>query len=203
MALQIVLSVTQNSGCGSLTLRDTTGTYNLINNPGGWGAPNSTIASATAYSITFKNYLDLSSTTYDLSVSEFAELFALSGLTLSAEDVFGTGTTVFPDGYWQITYSVTTPAGTYTYINNQVFYCVVACCIRKASLTIKIPVENYKDVQKKFLMAMYFKNLQYAACCGNYNVFLENLIELQKLCEGCGTSNVEGTYAQQKGCGCS
>lgn len=202
MALETILSGIQAETCDEITFRDITGSYDVTTNPTGWGAPNYETSDVVLAQLTFTNTSVLSTAvTYDITAS-FADLFTAGGLTLDSTTVLGTDT--FADGYWEILYSVTMSDGTVIeYTLYLAIYCTVYCCVRRSALNYQVPITNYQAVQQSSLKTEYMMSLFWASCCGQVNYFNTILSDLQKLCEGCGTSDSTSGNTSTSGCGCN
>jgi hypothetical protein len=197
MALEVVLSASINSGCTAFTLLDITGSYDPVTNPTGYGAPNPATTDITAISLEVScNYLAVSET-IDLT-AYLADLLG-SGYSLTASALLNTG--VYPDGYYEFTYTVTALGVDYVYIVRTSVQGTVECCVRRESLNQKYPICDYKDVQKAAIMFFLFASLNYAACCDNEDRFNEVLTELQTYCSGNGRLGTNSI--SESGCGCN
>ena len=130
MALNLQIdSVVQSNDNTVLRITDGTGLYNVTTNPGGWGSPNPAVSVIDGS--TYHLYLDVvittsdgTETTYDQIelYDEFGSFTDVNDLVydldasmlISSGSALGTSTSVFPDGWYSITYSFEDDGATYT-----------------------------------------------------------------------------------------
>ena len=197
MALEIKSTITEGSGCSSFTIFDTTGNYHAFNNPGGWGSPNPETTDVTSV-ILEVGLVGYTSTaiSYDIT-SSFADLFTSDGLDITSTQIFNTDT--FQDGSYYIKYTVVVNGLTYySYYNYEAFMCGIKCCVRKMSLNLKLPVENYKNVEDTYLANILLQTAEWAGCCGNSDNVAEIIEYLRLLCAGCGSAQI-ASYVSTSG----
>lgn len=138
MALVLKLSAEIGTSCGSILFSDGTGAYDASLNSGGWGSPNSTIASVTTWSIII--------TLPSGSVVTITDPVGLPTTTTTFEytildTVLNSGYTTVPDGLYSIEYTVTSGGTLYTTSKKYIlFTCNIECCIAK--LFAKIATET-------------------------------------------------------------
>lgn len=131
MAVALALTYSQSNDAKTLLFTDSTGAYDAVTNTGGWGAPNQVtsdivLSSSTTVDkywltldITYTNSAD-ESTVYDTIylydeldfVSEFSKSYGMEfelNMThlLESGVAAGTVTDVFPDGIYDVTYTIT------------------------------------------------------------------------------------------------
>ncbi len=205
MPLIPVLRITQGSQCDKVTLWDITGSYDVILNPGGYGAPNSATSDIVSASVTFTNTTALTAAVTHSLTTVFAQLFLSPGVELTALTLLGQ--TKFPDGYYQIVYTLVDSSGVvYTFTTYQGFSCQSYCCFRRAGLTMEYPLCNYNEAVELAIAWSLFQALHYAQCCGLTDKYNTILGWIQKYCSGCGNSastNASPANVSSGGCGCS
>lgn len=129
MAVALALTYSQSNDAKTLLLTDNTGAYDAVTNTGGWGAPNQVtsdvvLSSATTVDkywltldVTYTNSSDESTVydtidLYDEFTSEFSKSYGMEfELTmahlLESGVAAGTATDVFPDGIYDVVYTIT------------------------------------------------------------------------------------------------
>lgn len=181
----------QSSNCKIITLTETTGAYNVSNNPGGWGAPNpltnsvdnSTIVitppSGVAYSFAGAPLPDSTGTVeIDFSIA-----------TNGSIQKNANGTTAFSDGIYTVQYTVNGTIGpdTYTATTTQQFLltCQIRCCIDKmfhlASQSDCTDCKNEK-LNNALEAETFLKSAEYAAACGKIEMAKKHLAKAQWIC---------------------
>ena len=195
--LGIILNLVQNTGCGSLVITDGTGIYDVVLNPTGWGVPNPIVADVTAAKVIITNTYTVQAVEVDI-FAQFADMFT-TGITLTSLAVIGSA--LWPDGYYEIEYVVTTGGTEYSYTHSFGMQCQVECCVRRAALLQKFPICNFKDVERANVMVYLFSDLILAGCCGNVEQYNTILGELQKYCTGNGSLGTN--QLTNSGCGCN
>lgn len=80
----------------SITLQDTTGTYNVSTNPGGYGSPNYATSDLDWVLLWFRNYKDTVYTKQKLS--------SLTAILGSGQAIAGLTDGIFDDGTWEVKY---------------------------------------------------------------------------------------------------
>lgn len=144
MALQLSISAVKSSDCTKFTFSETTGAYDVTDNPTGWGVPNEDIANVASAEVIVKDYSN--SITYD-TIDVSASFPDSAGtatydinwvdLDLSGTDVTGTS---FPDSIYCITYRVTMNGGQiYEATVYKLVLCVLECQVYS---TINTLVDN-------------------------------------------------------------
>jgi hypothetical protein len=204
MALTPIISACLNE-CTGITIKDTTGFYNVTTNLGGWN-DNSTVYrvgpnTPNIQSATITITLNSASTpflTVDVTTEVQEAIFPLFDLyTYAPTDAYSNSTLV--DGSYTITYTIIDSSNvTYTTDTTVVVYCNVACCVANKAVTVASELCNDCDSQayEDFLLADgILQSLKAVAECSGETEFLKLLNKLQRLC---GTSTTGGC-----GCGCS
>ena len=204
MALTPTISACLN-GCTGITIKDTTGFYNVTTNPGGWNASSTVYrvgpSTPNVQSATITISLNSSITplvTIDVTAAVQTAIFPIFDLyDYSPVDAFSNPTLV--DGSYTITYTIIDDSDvTYTTDTTVVIYCNVACCVSKKAAAVAAELCNDCDSQayEDFLIADgILQSLKAVAECSGESEFLKLLNKLQRLC---GTSTTGGC-----GCGCS
>ena len=184
MALQVNFSVIQASNSLSVRFIETTGVYNVLSNPNGYGGVNASLAQVSS---TLVKVVRPDGTAINLS-----NLSPLPSSTNQFVDITNvqlgyTSATKLPDGYYIFTYEVqgTTPTqnGVLSVLNKQVLlYNDVECCVRKMGARSCGCSENEYVEAFNLFNAMLAANL-----CGNYAGAAEILERLQAMCnKKCG-----------------
>ena len=190
-------------GCTTITIKDTTGFYNLDTNPYGWNGSNvwrtdddaPYVISATL-SISFNG-----GTALEYNMLSTIQAAVLPDFTLySYTPVDSTGSTfTLQDGYYNITYTlVDSTEATYETEIEFVVFCNVACCVAKMAAKVAAELCNdcESDAYNDFLIADgILQALKAVAESKGTAEFTKLLTKLQKLC---GTTSTGGC-----GCGCS
>ena len=194
------------NGCTGITINDTTGFYNLNNNPNGWNndltlwKPNEDddvpVATAATISISLNGgaatTVSVLNKIQDSIFPEF-ELYQYKPVDSTNSNF------ILADGYYTITYTITGSNDiVYTTDITFVVYCNVACCVANKAAAVAAELCNNCDSQayEDFLLADgILQALKATAESLGTAEFTKLLNKLQKLC---GTSTTGGC-----GCGCS
>lgn len=159
--LGIKFLITQNSGCGSLTFTDATGTYDAITNPTGYGAPN-------------PNYSDISSTEIVFTLSNgttktftnFLPSNANPNFTLYAGDLGYAD--IVPDQIAGVEYIAYGASGqTLGQAQSQVLFCCnfLACFYGQVQRVIGPQGCSDKELDRLWKMWVRFLGIQAAVQC--------------------------------------
>lgn len=195
--MSIILSACYNESDDStnFNIQEVTGLYNNPNNLGGWdptGINNPSIASVTAATITISQLSDpaLSIYTVPVVINVFPILpnTANTLATITAVQAgYGQSPVTFPDGIYQIVYSVTSNLGVIAPVTQfKVFSGLIDCCIKKMADNLSICSCNCSGLQEQLKEAMFWKRLLNAAsCCGNINACFKFIEKLIKMCSNC------------------
>jgi hypothetical protein len=204
MALSPTISACLNE-CTGITIKDTTGFYNVTTNPNGWDDASTVYRTDSdepyVISATLAFTLNSSLTpflTVDVTTIIENSVFPTFDLHIYAPaDAFGNST--LADGSYTITYTIVDSDDvTYTTDTILVVYCNVACCVSKLAVAVADQDCNPCDSEAfdNFVLADgILQALKPVAECSGEAEFLKLLNKLQKLC---GTSTTGGC-----GCGCS
>ena len=180
MALALNFSICQASNCKDFTFKELTGTYNVTNNPTGYGTPNIDTPAVTKAVLTITNPSGVI-TTVDLHPAGFP----IKDITLSGYLI--TSLTTLTDGKYTFTYTITIPGDPdviYTKTIYEYFFCNSQCCVTKM-----LPyVESCDCCQDNISQKNYntawsmLESLKKAAQCGDSTVFASILKILTRLC---------------------
>jgi hypothetical protein len=182
----------QSSNCKIITLTETTGAYNVSNNPGGWGAPNPETNSLDSLQVII--------TTPANTPYTFTTIAGWPDVTGNVEANFSigsngaiqnnsNGTTAFSDGIYTVQYTVngTIAPNTYTATTTQQFLltCQIRCCIDKmfhlASQSDCTDCKNEK-LSNALEAEAFLKAAEYDAACGKIEMAKKHLAKAQWIC---------------------
>ena len=194
MAIALTYCITESDDATAFTVEETTGVYNASTNTGGWGAPNPTIASATAATITLSQLTDAATNTYTdaVTVSVYPTLPNTTETLkeLTAEDFdYGTDST-FPDAVYKIIYAVTSSSAAITSVTQyKGFYANLDCSIKQLSDRFSVCTCNCTGLNEQLREIMFYRRLlSSATCCGNVPAmmkYIEKLTRMVSDCDGC------------------
>jgi hypothetical protein len=189
MALIPKLAACFKDGCKTLRLTDTTGAYDATTNTGGWGAPNTTLAGADPVTVAIT--LPGSTTTSTFTVTSIVNAativageFYLDDIVPS--DITGYSSDTFPDGIYDIVYTVTDGTTEYTYSIKMLNYCTVKCCLEKMKVKFRAAygtcdwVHLWDEYQGALRL---FDAMRYNMSVYDYTNTNKQLIALQKICK--------------------
>ena len=185
--LVLQFEVFQSSDCTQFTFKDTTGIYNAISNPTGWGAPNDDINTAqtpTTLDITLPDGI----TTYQIDLATTNPLFPVDQppdeLLLDMSDIGGVAGDLVPDGVYTFVYTATAQSGSYTQTQVVGFTCQVCCCVQSMLKNIKSGCDCCnQDLMQIMEAQLLLAGLQCQLACGNITEFNNTLAALQKICK--------------------
>lgn len=194
MAITLKYCITESDDATSFSVLETTGVYDASTNPTGWGAPNPTIASCTAATITLSQLTDAATNTYTdaVTVSVYPTLPNVTDteVVLTAEDFDYGDDATFPDAVYKITYAVTSSSAAITSVTQyRAFTANLDCSIKTLADNVSICSCNCSGLEEQ-LREIYFwrRLLSSAICCGNLNQItklIEKLTRLTSNCDGC------------------
>ncbi len=191
MSVVLQFQICQSGGCDSLQFTETTGIYNAISNPNGWGVSNESTSDALSAMLTI---VLGNGSTYNIN------LFATGNFPTSDntfvyniinEDIgYVTGDSI-PDQIITFTYTVTTATTTYTQVVEQAFYCNVQCCVNTMFLDLDFDCSECFSNQLEQALIAYsmLQGLKAASNCGNNSQFNNILTKLNKLCSNTNCSS--------------
>ena len=194
MALELKGNICQADDCLSFKFFDTTGPYDAVLNPTGYGAPNIDLADVEVaeLSILPPNF------TTPVVINVFPTLPNINSIpwTVVPADL---GLDTFKDGIYEVTYTIKRTSATafiYSTVVVQLFVCNTKCCIKK--MAAKAAEEDNKcccdtnSMTSKFMEAKNALDIAvYAACCGQKDNAVKLLKKAGDICTGTGC-----------GCGC-
>lgn len=190
MALIPKISLCSKDNCKELLLKDITGTYNVTTNPTGWGAPNLALAGVTeaTISITIPGHddaveLDVTSTVTAATIID--GVFVLDTLTMDG-DFDGDEDEQFPDGIYEITYTIVGGGTTYTHSITTFSTCQTACCLEKMKTKFeeKMCGCEWEDYFMNYLRAKAMLNgAKRAYACGDTDKAESLLAAVEKICK--------------------
>lgn len=190
MAVELDFKICQSIDCSTFTFVDTTGSYNSVDNPGGWGSPNEEISDARSANLNIvlsngNSYnIDLFNTGY------FPTTDINFQFDLTNEDFGYLTSSPIDDQIMNFTYTVTTSTETYTCNFQQAFYCQVQCCVMSMFIDIDIECDCSKNKIDTALKAYaLLKGLIYSGNCGNKTNFNNILTQLNKICKNSNCKN--------------
>lgn len=188
MALQPNYTLCLDKGCTTFTFSDTTGSYNSISNPGGFGTPNISVSNITSATILIE--IGTYSKLITIPLSSTPILGDLTDVKITATEL---GTAI-ADNVYTVTYTINTntpTTGLFYFKKQQMFFaCNAECCVYKMST--KVSTDNTtcdNTALNNFLNAYaYLQVLNNAARAGQNTKFTNTLTLLNKLCtaSGCG-----------------
>lgn len=128
--LQIKFTANLAENCKDINLVDTTGDYDAVDNPEGWGAPNASTSDVSQSNI------------YITPPSGISYIIDATALLNDEQTILGTSmgyTGKLPDGYYDIRYEVQGTFGGNSGVlsserKNVLFYGNVFCCIEKMNV---------------------------------------------------------------------
>lgn len=195
MAVALALTYLQSNDAKTVKFTDNTGGYDASTNTGGWGTPNedpsdvvlTTLTTANKYWLTLDiTYTDSSnvSTTYDTIdlydeftsefVKDYGMIYTLNMSHLQEGGVAaGTSSDVFPDGIYDVTYTIT-EADTSTVIHEKTYELLVDGVIRQkvydnqiANVTtvykqkqFNSDERDWQNLMESMFVSSYFNSLQ-------------------------------------------
>jgi hypothetical protein len=199
MALQPKISISNAGDCGTLYINDITGAYDASSNPGGYGAPNTTLANVVTVNATIQFFAPDGSPVvtysniplYPTTANPFPfllnEVYAITPAILGLP----AGTATLPDGLYIVTYNVidTIPA-TYTGTSQYLFDCNARCCISNKLAAIDPCGCDCKDTETLFKYSMFLDAAEAAIGCNQNKKGLDLLNAVENYCLnndcGCG-----------------
>lgn len=195
MALIPTLSFCLNNSCTELIVTETTGSYNAISNTGGYGAPNPTTGSVSAYSLIITDPNDVSYTINLFTTTYFPTTDSTIEYSIPLTSLGNR--TVIEDGFWQFNWTVTS-TGPVTSTGNSASYftCNSECCVKallaKIDLTTDCCCSDESSDTNDYLKAkVLLEGLKNAAFCGNLTLFDNIKSSLDRICQktNCRTCN--------------
>lgn len=202
MALKLNFSCNSTLNGKVLAFRETTGVYNEISNPSGWGTPNKEINTVTDAYITIQPLSGDEIFTIDYTALQSAGLpdsTKLVQVHITMADLGGTNLIPFPDGTYLLKYYVTADGVDYMTSRYIYSYTNVRSCVSRMFAKIKVSkncigcTEEEREYSKKALEAYtYYKALLCAALTGQLDkadILLAYVNELCSTNSDCPTCN--------------
>jgi len=206
MALELNIGFGRSNVYFSINVTDNTGVYNVLTNPGGYGAPNPTVASFASFdvSVTLPDPVTLLPSGTPVIVSAYPTLPSSVGASFSITNVnlgFSSDTALI-DGVYLFDVTANDGLDEYTYQRYAVFSDIVGCCIK--SLTLNAFGCDCNGKSKNLVKANMWLSLlkpsvndngdvilSQVELCSQWNKAAEIIRELQKICnnqncKGCG-----------------
>lgn len=182
MALALNFCYKPAPSCDSILFKESTGAYDSVTNPNGWGAPNTEIAEITAavLIITKPDDTQVTIDVWDTFPTTNTELI----WQITAEDLGYT--TTMEDGLYTITYKLTTDTTTYIHVTKTLlFSCTLNCQIKKIladSVKFQMNCDDCNsDINENILEAIklstMFNGLLYMSECGTSTIKIKNALE--------------------------
>lgn len=191
MGLVLNFQICQVNGCSQLQFTETTGIYNAISNPGGYGSPNPLTSDALT-AILIITLANGSSYNIDLfATGNFPTSDNTFIYNITNENIGYITSNAIPDQIITFTYIVTTASQTYTQTVQQGLYCQVECCINTMFVNLDFGcsecfTHSIENALKAFAL---LQGLITSANCGSNTNFQNILNQLNKLCAGTGCSS--------------
>lgn len=200
--------ITLKTGAG-FTVTDTTGDYNAITNPGGWGAPNPVRADVGCPTVKIQNVCTSEEITplnggilpapWNTLVTppafNITDAVASYPVVASGLIDFNTyyGIDYLPDGLYSFTYQLINTSDALiptTSVNYAISTVDIDCCISTLANEILSSTCPTNEKKKKWNTLIMWKNaLTYAMECENYSAVCSTFAKLTALCNnegGCG-----------------
>lgn len=187
--LVLKFEISQSKDCTKFTFKDTTGIYNAITNPTGWGSPPNEDITLVQTPTTLDITLPDGITTYQIDLTTTNPVFPVDQppdeLLLDMSNIGGIAGDKIPDGIYTFTYTVTSPGPTtYTQTKAVGFICQVCCCVNSMLKNIKSGCDCCDtDVLAIMEAKLLLQGLQCQIGCGNAAQFNNTLAALQKICK--------------------
>lgn len=131
--LQVSFSSLQSANRKGIVFTDTTGAYDVVSNPDGYGAPNATIAQISQANLYIT---DTGGTTHVVNVYPTFPSSSNATFTVNNTDLGLLATDVLPDGFYKVRYEVQGTTSTQNGVLSSVTKDMllsggVECCVRK------------------------------------------------------------------------
>lgn len=195
MAVVLRYCITESDDATEFSVLETTGVYDASTNPGGYNAPNPTIASCTSATITLSQLTDAATNTYTdaVTVSVYPTLPNVTDteVVLTAEDFDYGDDATFPDAVYKIIYTVTSSSAAIAAVTTyRTFTANIDCQIKELSDRVAICTCSCSGLEEELRNIMFWRRLLSSAiCCANINQIMKYIEKLQGLlatCQSCG-----------------
>lgn len=210
MAISLSASFQRVLDRTSITVTDTTGTYDLTTNPTGYGGVNPAVGDFSNFVVTVTppNPSTYAPTGTPVAINAYPSLPSDSDgtFTITSLALLGSANTVIPDGVYRFdisaTYSGGAGEGTATFTGYAIFYEITECCIQSLTMS-QSDCDCQGDVIEKLNLAnLWLTSFQPTTfngtaqdaplvACGEWNKAAELLVSLNEVCtddgcNGCG-----------------
>jgi hypothetical protein len=193
MALEIDFDICTQTACTEIKFTETTGIYQALSNPTGYGAPNPLVGDFVTATLLI---IDPDGEEYEIDLG--AESYPKNdddGYVIPAVDIGSR--TLIEDGYWQFVYTIVDGAAeSYSATKTLIFSCNTNCCVRRLLLAINpdpndTSVTNKKKIDRYLKAKIYLDLLKHYAYCGSTEDFDNLKLVIDKICEnnGCDSCN--------------
>ncbi len=182
MAVKLKHTICESSDCKSINFRELTGTYDATDNPTGWGVPNELITDALTATLVLKSPNETSYPAIDLLALGFPKEVPYVATKILASTVDST-LTELSDGFWNVTYTVTTSTETYTQSKSYFLYNNVKkeVCKLIADLRLTDCSCNPESLNRVLQMNAYLLSLGHSVSLGDTTSAIEIYEALQNL----------------------
>ena len=120
MSINLKFKICESSNSSSIYFTDQTGSYDAVDNAAGWGAPNEETTDVITATLILKSPSGVLYPSVDMNALGFPRTNT-TAKNIKATDI-DSGLSLFEDGFWTVTYTVTTLTGTYTQTQSFFFY---------------------------------------------------------------------------------
>lgn len=178
--LQVSFSSLQSTNRKGIVFTDTTGAYDVVSNPDGYGAPNATIAQISQAILYIT---DTGGTLHTVNVYPTFPSASNASFTVNNTDLGLTLNDVLPDGFYKVRYEVQGTTGTQNGVlssltKNILLSGGVECCVRKMASNGDCNCKKPKAVEARMLYeAMVLSAENCDETCAE-----KILKELQRMC---------------------
>ena len=185
MGLQLDFNLRESDNTKELSFTDTTGTYNAVSNPGGFGSPNDLTSDATIVELKItppggtEVIIDML-----IPASGFPTTNKELEYIIKSQDL-GLGTDAdLPDGIWSITYEITTPGETSVVSSIQKIFISgqARCCVNNLFCDVDLCDCDGTQLAQALEASAYLKVARACAGCGNDTKFLQTLEIIKNYC---------------------
>lgn len=182
MSLQLSFCYTNSSDCKSILFKESTGTYNVDTNPGGWGTPNTDIADIVSAELVITKP-DGDEVTITLDSALFPTTNENIIYKISAESL-GYSSTI-ETGLYNIKYKLTKNDDTIVSTNRTFLYaCTMLCQINKIladSVKFQMDCDNCnnginEDIQNAMLLKTLYEGVCAMSECGTATTKINNAL---------------------------
>lgn len=194
MGLQVKICLNKHCEVPKLDFLDTTGIYNIVTNPTGYGAPNPDYTEITSAVISFTPPNTI--TPIDITLTQPQIAAMVNGEVPIGITPASVNLPAFEDGWGAVQYQISGISNLIPFsysVTTEFFWdCGVACCVDKIGADAAAqgdPCCDDCDKTKKYQKALLLLDLLHAAiCCGNKNAAQIVYNKLKLICDGqdCG-----------------